>query len=247
MRLQPMVYVAAGVALLLAAWRLGGAPQESTVRARLLARGVLLQASDHVTPALGQRVKTDAPVFVRRTSCTRVPPPVVFQNTPWLTRGEQRTIVPGRSGTLQVVSLMTVRAHGPIRVQTVRRSMVRPPIPARRWRGTSVGHSLVRDGVHYTYIKAMRLVSTAYNGSYAQNGPWGAVAAYGGRPLTRGMAAVDPRIIPLGSRLYVDGYGPALAADTGSAIVGDRIDLYMDRASVSFWGFRPVNVYILGQ
>lgn len=45
---------------------------------------------------------------------------------------------------------------------------------------------------------------------------------------SRGTVAVDPRVIPLGSELYVEGYGPAVAADTGGDIKGQRIDLYME-------------------
>ena len=67
------------------------------------------------------------------------------------------------------------------------------------------------------------------------------------------VIAVDPRIIPLGSNVYVEGlngawdYGHAVAADTGGAIKNIRIDLYMDsHAETLSWGVRKVNVYILG-
>jgi 3D (Asp-Asp-Asp) domain-containing protein len=57
---------------------------------------------------------------------------------------------------------------------------------------------------------------------------------------------VDPDIIPLGSRLYIDGYGFARAEDTGGAIKGERIDLFMDsRAEANRFGKRWVTVYVL--
>jgi 3D (Asp-Asp-Asp) domain-containing protein len=58
--------------------------------------------------------------------------------------------------------------------------------------------------------------------------------------------AVDPAVIPLGTRLYVPGYGLALAADTGGAIVGNRIDLCMEDYGAA-WGFgrQMVKVYVL--
>ncbi len=66
------------------------------------------------------------------------------------------------------------------------------------------------------------------------------------------VLSVDPTVIPLGSKLYVQGlngaadYGYAVAADTGGAIKGNRVDLYMDTHSQALqWGRRDVRVYIL--
>jgi len=62
---------------------------------------------------------------------------------------------------------------------------------------------------------------------------------------SRGTVAVDPNVIPLGSVLYVEGYGPAVAADTGGAIQGQKIDLYMDSEHECLqWGRRKVEVQI---
>jgi len=67
-----------------------------------------------------------------------------------------------------------------------------------------------------------------------------------GIPATYGIVAVDPAIIPLGTRVYIPGYGEALAADTGGAIYGYKIDLCME----SYWqamdfGRRTVTVFVL--
>lgn len=61
-----------------------------------------------------------------------------------------------------------------------------------------------------------------------------------------GVVAVDPKVIPLGSQLYVVGYGPAIAADTGGLIKGNIIDIFLDsEATCRKWGRRKVQVYIL--
>ena len=58
--------------------------------------------------------------------------------------------------------------------------------------------------------------------------------------------AVDPRIIPLGTKLWIPGYGHAQADDIGSAIQGNRIDLRMQSwSNMRRWGVREVPVYIL--
>lgn len=61
-----------------------------------------------------------------------------------------------------------------------------------------------------------------------------------------GTIAVDPKIIPLGTRLWVEGYGYGIAEDIGSAIKGNKIDLFMEsRRECLHWGRRRVRVYIL--
>jgi 3D (Asp-Asp-Asp) domain-containing protein len=60
------------------------------------------------------------------------------------------------------------------------------------------------------------------------------------------VIAVDPRIIPLGSRVWVEGYGQAIAGDTGGAIKGHRIDILMPtKAQALAFGRRTVKVVIL--
>lgn len=67
-----------------------------------------------------------------------------------------------------------------------------------------------------------------------------------GIQVSRGIVSVDPKTIPLGTKLYIEGYGHALAADTGGAIKNDRIDLYMDTKKEAFeFGRQDVKVYII--
>ncbi|HJE81884.1 MULTISPECIES: peptidoglycan-binding protein [Megasphaera] len=67
-----------------------------------------------------------------------------------------------------------------------------------------------------------------------------------GLRLRRGMVSVDPDVIPLGSQLYIEGYGYATAEDTGGSIVGNRIDLAMDSITEALnFGRREVVVYVL--
>lgn len=67
-----------------------------------------------------------------------------------------------------------------------------------------------------------------------------------GLPVGRGVVAVDPKVIPLGTRLFIPGYGPGIAADVGSAIKGRIIDVWVPTvAEARRWGRRTVviNVY----
>ena len=78
----------------------------------------------------------------------------------------------------------------------------------------------------------------------AYNEPGGLTAS--GTRARVGAVAVDPNFIPLGTRLYIEGYGYATAEDTGGAVKGNIIDLYMNSNSEAYnWGRRPVQVTIL--
>ena len=68
-----------------------------------------------------------------------------------------------------------------------------------------------------------------------------------GLPVGVGVIAVDPAVIPLGTRVFVPGYGPGVAADVGSAIRGNIIDLWMPTtAQAQAWGRRTVTITVYG-
>lgn len=90
--------------------------------------------------------------------------------------------------------------------------------------------------------RPIQLEATAYTRYDAGCGNW----TYRGNYLQRGLVAVDPGVIPLGTRLYVPGYGFAIADDIGRAIKGYRIDLAMDTRTEAFaYGRRKITAYII--
>jgi 3D (Asp-Asp-Asp) domain-containing protein len=94
--------------------------------------------------------------------------------------------------------------------------------------------------------RVLTMVATGYDGCYKCNYPYYGQPSYIGLPLKRGIVAVDPKVIPMGTRLYVEGYGEAIAADQGNAIKGNRIDLYFDTHQQALnWGMKTVEVTIL--
>ncbi|MBM3708935.1 MAG: hypothetical protein FJW61_00735 [Actinobacteria bacterium] len=90
-----------------------------------------------------------------------------------------------------------------------------------------------------------KMVATAYfAGGGGINGT--GITATGLR-ARKGIIAVDPKVIPLGTRVYIDGYGEALAADTGGWIKGDRVDLCFDTLEECYrYGRRRIYVYLIG-
>ena len=76
-----------------------------------------------------------------------------------------------------------------------------------------------------------------YTGNRTYTGTW----------PSRGTVAVDPAVIPLGTRLWIEGYGEGVAEDTGGVIRGHKIDLYMESEDECWaWGRRQVEVRVLG-
>ncbi len=107
---------------------------------------------------------------------------------------------------------------------------------------TDSNTTITNENINPGYISNFTMESTAYTGD--------TITATGTVPVrdSEGIStiAVDPSIIPLGSLLYVDGYGYAIAADTGGAIQGNIIDLYLNSYDECMnWGRQNVSVYLI--
>ena len=106
------------------------------------------------------------------------------------------------------------------------------------------------------YRRKVAMTATAYDLSYESTGKSPGHKHYGltasGTHVRPGVVAVDPKVIPLGTKLYIESldgtkdYGFAVAEDTGGAIKGNKIDLFFNtKAECYSFGRRKVNVYVL--
>ncbi len=114
----------------------------------------------------------------------------------------------------------------------------------------------VSRGKSFAYKASYMMMATAYDLSFESTGKVPGMPDYGitasGTKARVGVVAVDPTVIPLGTKLYIEyadgtgSYGYATAEDTGSAIKGNRIDLFFNtyQECINF-GRRSVIVYIL--
>jgi 3D (Asp-Asp-Asp) domain-containing protein len=125
--------------------------------------------------------------------------------------------------------------------------VARAPRPKILNYGTKIVlHTINSPSGPVQYWRRFRMLATSYNSASSGKSP--DHPTYGitrlGWRMRFGIVAVDPRIVRLGSRVYVPGYGVGDAADTGGAIRGLRIDLgYGDTGFVSW--YRCVDVYLL--
>jgi 3D (Asp-Asp-Asp) domain-containing protein len=166
---------------------------------------------------------------------------------------KEREITLGKTDTLSLPA--TSRVLDGMTIELTRAPKVKPspkpapttnPTPAPVRKSVRRASKLAsRSTVPSSGVRTYSMVATAY--SNLGNGPWGNKTATGAI-CRRGIVAVDPRVIRLGTRLWVEGYGECIALDTGGAIKGMRIDLFMPRESeCNRWGRRRVKVVVLGR
>jgi len=163
--------------------------------------------------------------------------------------GHKKVVDPGAPGLAEVAYAVT---RTPDRRSVRRTKLVSRILRAPRARIVAEGigeytalSELAAKGIQGTLnlaTSALSMVATAYTAGCG--GCSGTTAS--GRPAGHGVVAVDPRVIPLGTRMYIPGYGHAIAGDTGGAIRGNRIDLGFDSTAQAYqFGRRSVTVYLI--
>lgn len=158
-----------------------------------------------------------------------------------LTAGTVKTIQSGQNGLMQCVTLVTEKDGVEVGRTVLKKQVITEPrnqvllIGSRSPINSTVSR---HDLTAFQPRAEMVMEATAYTHT-------GNRTATGIYPYV-GVVAVDPRVIPLGTRLFVEGYGPAVAADTGGLIKGRIIDVFFDTEEECIqWGRRKVKVYIL--
>ena len=229
----------------------------------------LTQAGVKVGPDDTTSVRADAPVAdgmnirVARvsyrdvTATQAVPFQTVVQKDSTLTAGVKKQQTAGKNGVRTVVSRQKLCDGAPVESTVVSSTVTAQPVNQVVLLGTKsyvqgaakvggAGTFVDRDGRTVSYRKLLTGRCTAYTGG-------GTTST--GRPAAYGLVAVNPKIIPYGTRLYIVSpgggvvYGYAVAADTGGAAMHNRIlaDLYYDTyAGCEQIGSRTMNVYVLG-
>jgi len=128
------------------------------------------------------------------------------------------------------------------------------PVNARAYKGTYIPpyHGLSACGELFNYSRTFVAEATAYTLDFASTGrhpdhPLFGVTA-SGMMAQVGVVAVDTNVIPFHTRLYIEGYGFAVAGDRGGAIRGEKVDLFFDtREETVQFGRRHIRVWILDE
>lgn len=215
---------------------------------------VAVGPDDDVRPALADPLPDGGIVRVSHVvTWTRVRRDVIAMQTVHrldfrMEPGSSKTIAKGTPGERSITIRFTQRDGGRVRQTVVASRVTRRP--RQRIVADGVGEyaafeRFAAHGIAQTEFMArdvMLMVATAYTAECA--GCSGMTAI--GRRAGHGIVAVDPRVIPLGTRLFIPGYGVAVAGDTGGAIHGNRIDLgFNSQRDALLFGRRQVTVYQL--
>jgi uncharacterized protein YabE (DUF348 family) len=224
-----------------------------TVGDALAELGIMVASSDRVEPAMGEPVLDDLRIQVTRVRETvqverqSIPFESILVPDDDLEIDHQEERQTGQEGEFR-------RRWQIVTEDGVQRSQVEldawvasePVTQVIAYGRKIVSRPLPIPGSTSTYWRDVHMLATSYSRSTAGvsslNPDFGRTRL--GLPMGKGLVAVDPSVIPLGTQLYIPGYGMALAADTGSAVLARRIDLGYNDNDLQLW-HRWVDVYVL--
>lgn len=203
--------------------------------------GITLGDKDKISLALEHMLEPNDQLNVVRvtekieTVKSEIPYQTVAQAADFPVGLPDKIVSRGSNGAQEQTVRLTLEDGKEVDREILGQRVVKAPINQLVSRGTQT--SISRGGSTIYFKRAYVMKASAYCS------PGGTTAT--GAAVSSGIVAVDPRVIPLGQKVYVEGYGSAHALDTGGAIRGNRIDLYMnsDQEALS-WGVRNVLVYV---
>lgn len=167
---------------------------------------------------------------------------VIYQDDPETEAGEEKVLEEGEDGKKTKIIRITSTKDG----EEYNREIVSvETIPAKNkkiLRGTKiVWKSLQTEQGEIKYWKKMRVYATHYDSHCPGCNEWTSI----GMKQGKGVIAVDPTVIKYRSKVYIPGYGMAVAGDTGGAIKGNIIDLGFEDAKTAGWRAKFIDIYLL--
>lgn len=215
--------------------------------------GILLRPEDKVSPGMEAGLTPDMKIKVTRVTSevvvrqVRIPYRTEERPDSGMDRGKSQLIRSGVEG-LREQKVRITYEDGKVVNETVLASKVlRDPVSKVLKVGTrNPVRTLLTSRGSFRYRDVKTMTATAYEPGPTSCGKWADGYTAIGLKAVPGIVAVDPKVIPLRTKLYVEGYGPAIAGDVGGAIKGNRIDLLFETVEEALrYGRRRVKVYIL--
>ncbi|MDP4177695.1 MAG: 3D domain-containing protein [Bacillota bacterium] len=214
----------------------------------LSSEGYLLAASDKVSPSMGSVLKPGMEIQITRIDSKVIKEnlPVDYQTTVQqddnMEKSTTRVVQDGVQGEKQISTQVIFQNGKEIARQIISEVITKQPIVKIVAEGTLGAITTSRGGDKVLYTKAISVKATSYSND--------AITSTGLKTVRNidgySTIAVDPTVIPYGTRLYIPGYGFGIATDCGSAIKGNRIDVYLNTEDdAKDWGVQWMDIYIL--
>lgn len=232
-----------------------------TVKELLSDLKIKVDDDDIVIPDLDTELKSEGKISIIKVDVkviekeVEAPFKTIKKKNKELTHKQSKILIQGVNGKNKVKCKEYYAGDKLIKEEVIHVETLVKPIDQVFEEGTK--DVFTNDRGDFTARKAIKMVATAYEAGPRSTGKRPGDKGYGitasGARAKRGTVAVDPRVIPLGTKLYIKSltpgvpdYGFAIAQDTGGAIKGNKIDLFMDTVWECLqFGRRPVMVYIL--
>ncbi len=226
---------------------------EDSIGTMLLAEGITLRDSDKVLPEKSASLTEGMNVKVIRVdikASTEVVPiqfKEVVKINKSLANTKKQVSQEGKNGEKKVTTSITYEDGKEVSREIVNETIIKKAQDKIIVQGTYPYMPVSRGGSIMSYSRVFQARATAY---WAVRGVGKTYTASGRKavwnPDGYSTIAVDRSIIPYGTKLFVEGYGFAIAADTGSAIIGNKIDVYFNTIQQArSWGAKYVKVYVL--
>ena len=195
------------------------------------------------TLLVNQPITTESSFTEKLQEETEVlPKKTVYEDDSETEAGEERVLAEGEDGKRVKIVKITTAKDGEEYSREIVSVETTQPKDKKILRGTKIVWKTLQttDG-EIRYWRKMRVYATHYDWRCPGCNEWTAIGMRAGK----GVIAVDPKVIPLKARVYIPGYGVAIAGDTGGAIKGNIIDLGFDDARSAGWSARFVDIYLL--
>lgn len=171
-----------------------------------------------------------------------IPKTTIYQDDPDTEAGEEKVLDEGADGKKIKIYKVTYSKDGKEYDRALISVETTPAKDEKILRGTKiVWKTLDTTDGQITYWKKLHVYATHYDSHCPGCSEWTAT----GMKQGKGVIAVDPTVIPLRSKVYIPGYGLAIAGDTGGAIKGNIIDLGFADAKTAGWYAHFVDIYLL--
>ncbi|HJT23319.1 MAG TPA: 3D domain-containing protein, partial [bacterium] len=225
---------------------------EKTVGGLLREQGIRLKPQDVVVPGINEPVtegmEIDLGLVERQVKDMKkkIPAAIHTDYTDTLNVGEIIDVQEGKDG-LEDLETESYSLNGEQAFEKIlKATILTPEKDAKVLEGTAFRQKLYPLKKRARVRKIVEMQATAYYPGPENTWPYASGTTASGLKAGYGVVAVDPRFIHLKTLLYVEGYGYAIAADTGGGIKGNKIDLCFDtmQEAVQF-GRKNVKVYIL--